>query len=175
MRFRIGWRRRVSSDFNPRRRHPILNRIRAHQGVDYSASPGTVIKAAGDGRVQFIGTKGGYGKTIILEHGGGITTLYAHMSGFARGMRHGVRVRQGQTIGYVGSSGAATGPHLHYEYRVNGVHKNPRTVRLPDAAPIPAEYKSDFALKTELVLAALDEARTTTLATAPEADDSLAQ
>ncbi|BAU49123.1 peptidase M23 [Sulfurifustis variabilis] len=159
--------RRVSSNFNPRRRHPILNRIRAHQGVDYSASHGTVIKAAGDGRVGFVGRKGGYGKVMILEHGGGISTLYAHMSGFARGMRPGQRVKQGQTIGYVGSTGAATGPHLHYEYRVNGIHKNPRTVRLPDAAPIPAAYRADFQAKAGLILADLEQVQETTLAAAP--------
>lgn len=159
--------RRVSSNFNPRRRHPILNRIRAHQGVDYSASRGTIIKAAGDGRVNFVGVRGGYGKVVTLEHGGGITTLYAHMSGFARGLRNGQRVKQGQTIGYVGSTGAATGPHLHYEYRVNGIHKNPRTVRLPDAAPIPAEYRADFQSKAGTILAELEQGRNATIATAP--------
>ena len=147
--------RRISSNFNPWRRHPILNRIRAHQGVDYAASTGTVIKAAGDGRVSFLGAKGGYGRVIILEHGGGISTLYGHMSRFAR-LRNGQRVKQGQTIGYVGRSGAATGPHLHYEYRVNGAHKNPRTVRLPDAAPIPKEYLADFEAKSVGMLADLE-------------------
>jgi len=156
--------RRVSSNFNPRRRHPILNRIRAHQGVDYAAARGTIVKAAGDGRVGFIGHKGGYGRTIVLEHGGGISTLYAHLSRFARGLRRGERVRQGQTIGYVGSSGAATGPHLHYEYRVNGVHKNPRTVRLPDAAPLPKEYLADFRVHAGTLLALLEEATRTALA-----------
>ena len=140
---------RVSSNFNPARRHPILNTLRAHQGVDYAAPTGTVIKAAGDGRVNFVGVKGGYGKVVTLEHGGGISTLYAHMSNFARGLRNGQRVQQGQTIGYVGRSGAATGPHLHYEYRVHGVHKNPRTVRLPDAAPLPAQYLTDLATKVQ--------------------------
>jgi len=158
--------RRVSSNFNPNRRHPILNYIRAHQGVDYSASTGTIIKAAGDGRASFIGVKGGYGKVVILEHGGGISTLYAHMSGFAR-LRKGERVKQGETIGYVGSSGAATGPHLHYEYRVNGTHKNPRTVQLPDAAPLPAEYHADFQSKAGALLANLEQARSATVATAP--------
>ena len=162
--------RRVSSNFNLRRRHPILNRIRAHQGVDYAAARGTFVKAAGDGRVSFIGHKGGYGRTLVLEHGGGISTLYAHMARFARGLRRGQRVRQGQTIGYVGSSGAATGPHLHYEYRVNGVHKNPRTVRLPDAAPLPKEYLADFRVRAGTMLALLEEATRTALATAERAD-----
>ena len=115
---------RISSNFNPSRRHPILNTIRAHKGVDYAAPTGTVIKAAGEGRVAFVGTKGGYGRVVILEHGAGISTLYGHMSRFGKGLRNGQRVTQGDTIGYVGSSGAATGPHLHYEYRLNGVHKN---------------------------------------------------
>lgn len=156
--------RRVSSNFNPRRRHPILNYIHAHQGVDYAAATGTSIKAAGDGRVSFVGKKGGYGKVVILEHGGGISTLYAHMSEFARGVRPGQRVIQGQNIGYVGSTGDTTGPHLHYEYRVNGIHKNPRTVRLPDAAPIPAEYLADFRSKAEALLAALEQGRDASVA-----------
>ncbi|HLS81384.1 MAG TPA: peptidoglycan DD-metalloendopeptidase family protein [Steroidobacter sp.] len=150
---------RISSNFNPRRRHPILNTIRAHRGVDYAAPTGAVIKAAGDGRVAFVGVKGGYGRVVILEHGGGISTLYAHMSRFARGLRNGQRVKQGATIGYVGSSGAATGPHLHYEYRVNGVHKNPRTVPLPDAAPIAPGYMADFTARAAEAFADLDRER----------------
>lgn len=157
--------RRVSSNFNLRRRHPILNTIRAHQGVDYSAPTGTSVKASGDGRVSFVGKKGGYGKVITLEHGGGISTLYAHLSGFARGVRTGQRVKQGQSIGYVGSTGAATGPHLHYEYRVNGIHRNPRTVRLPDAAPIPTAYLADFQSKAEGLLAEFARSQGTTVAT----------
>ena len=155
---------RVSSNFNPARRHPILNTLRAHQGVDYAAPTGTVIKAAGDGRVNFVGVKGGYGKVVTLEHGGGISTLYGHMSNFARGLRNGQRVRQGQTIGYVGRTGAATGPHLHYEYRVHGVHKNPRTVRLPDAAPIPAAYLTDLHAQAQGLLLELERAHTATVA-----------
>ncbi|HET9444821.1 MAG TPA: peptidoglycan DD-metalloendopeptidase family protein [Steroidobacteraceae bacterium] len=149
---------RISSNFNPRRRHPILNMIRAHRGVDYAAPTGTIIKAAGDGRVSFVGNKGGYGRVVILEHGGGISTLYGHMSRFARGLRDGARVKQGMTIGYVGSSGAATGPHLHYEYLVNGLHKNPRTVSLPDAAPIPEGYLAEFRTRSAQLLARLDRA-----------------
>jgi murein DD-endopeptidase MepM/ murein hydrolase activator NlpD len=149
---------RISSNFDPRRRHPILNMIRAHQGVDYAAPTGTIIKAAGDGRVSFVGTKGGYGRAVIIEHGGGISTLYGHMSRFASGLNSGDRVKQGATIGYVGSSGAATGPHLHYEYRVNGIHKNPRTVPLPDAAPIPDTYVAEFKSRSAAALARLDRA-----------------
>lgn len=149
---------RVSSNFSLARRHPILNTMRAHQGVDYSAPTGTIIKAAGDGRVAFVGEKGGYGRAIILEHGGGISTLYGHLSRFGQGTHNGKRVKQGETIGYVGSSGAATGPHLHYEYRVNGIHMNPRTVHLPDAAPIPVEYMADFQSKAQPLLANLERA-----------------
>ncbi|MCP4001645.1 MAG: peptidoglycan DD-metalloendopeptidase family protein [Gammaproteobacteria bacterium] len=135
---------RISSNFNPNRRHPVLNTLRAHKGVDYAASNGTPVMAAGDGKVIFRGTKGGYGNTVIVQHGGNITTLYAHLSKFNRQARNGNRVKQGQTIGYVGQSGLATGPHLHYEYRKNGVHLNPRTVKLPDAAPIDPSFKEDF-------------------------------
>ncbi len=137
---------RISSAFNPRRRHPILNTIRAHRGVDYAAPRGTPIKAAGDGKVIFRGVKGGYGRAVILQHGSNITTLYAHMDRFAAKARNGRRVKQGETIGYVGASGLATAPHLHYEYRVNGVHRNPRTVKLPPAEPIRPQYREDFLL-----------------------------
>jgi len=157
---------RISSNFNPRRLHPILNRIRAHQGVDYAAPNGTPIKAAGDGKVEFEGWKGGYGRAVILQHGGGVTTLYGHMSGFARGLRTGQRVRQGQIIGYVGHSGAATGPHLHYEYRINGVHKNPRTVPLPNAKPIPPSYMAAFQQSADRLLTELDRSRATVVAAA---------
>ena len=158
---------RISSNFNPARRHPILNTIRAHKGVDYAAPTGTVIKAAGEGRVGFVGMKGGYGRCVILEHGGGVSTLYGHMSRFAAGLRNGQRVKQGVTIGYVGSSGAATGPHLHYEYRVNGVHKNPRTVPLPDAAPISDTYMADFRTRSAALLAQLDRADSAAVAAVP--------
>lgn len=135
---------RVSSNFNPNRRHPVLNTLRAHKGVDYAAPHGTPVKSAGDGKVIFRGTKGGYGNTVIVQHGGNITTLYAHLSRFDKRTRVGARVRQGEVIAYVGQSGLATGPHLHYEYRKNGVHMNPRTVTLPDAAPIKAAYRDEF-------------------------------
>ncbi len=155
---------RVSSRFSLGRKHPILNRIRAHKGVDYAAPRGTPIKATGDGKIIFRGTKGGYGKTVIIEHGSRYSTLYAHMSGFARGIRNGRRVRQGQVIGYVGSTGLATGPHLHYEFRVNGVHRNPLTVKLPDASPLPRQYLADFTSKATPFLAQLDLLRRSTLA-----------
>jgi len=155
---------RISSNFNPRRKHPILNTIRAHRGVDYSAPRGTPIRAAGDGKVIFRGVKNGYGNAVILQHGGNITTLYAHMSRFA-GARVGSRVRQGQTIGYVGSTGLATANHLHYEYRLNGVHRNPRTVKLPQADPIDDQYRQRFMAAVEPILQELEHFKNTQLAT----------
>ncbi len=149
---------RISSNFNPNRRHPVLNTIRAHKGVDYAAPSGTPVKAAGDGKIIFRGVKGGYGNTVILQHGGNITTLYAHLKSFNRKLRNGSRVRQGDTIAYVGQSGLATGPHLHYEYRRNGVHMNPRTVKLPDAAPINADYRAEFMRVAEPLLEQLKKA-----------------
>ncbi|QEP45077.1 peptidase M23 [Ectothiorhodospiraceae bacterium BW-2] len=136
--------RRISSRFQPERYHPVLGVKRPHRGVDYAAATGTPIKAAGDGKVLFVGKKGGYGNTVILQHGGQFTTLYGHMSRFKRGLRKGERVSQGEIIGYVGSTGLATGPHLHYEFRVNGTHKNPLTVKFPDAEPIEPRYRSTF-------------------------------
>ena len=113
----------------------------------------------------FRGTKSGYGKTVILQHGGNITTLYAHMSGFAAKARVGSRVRQGQTIGYVGATGLATANHLHYEYRLNGVHRNPRTVDLPDAEPIADEYRERFFSEAAPILEELEKFKRTQVAT----------
>ncbi len=155
---------RISSRFNPRRKHPVLNTIRAHKGVDYAAPRGTPIKAAGDGKVIFRGRKGGYGNAVILQHGGNITTLYAHMSSFAKKARVGQRVRQGQTIGFVGSTGLATAAHLHYEYRLNGVHRNPRTVPLPQADPIRDEYRSEFLASAQPILDELNRYKRTLIA-----------
>lgn len=135
---------RISSRFNPNRRHPVLNTIRAHRGVDYAAPTGTPIRAAGDGRVEFVGKKGGYGNVVIIRHGQAYSTLYAHMSRFASGLRNGTRVRQGQTIGFVGMTGLASGPHLHYEFLVNGVHRDPLTVQLPKAQGIPEGERKAF-------------------------------
>jgi murein DD-endopeptidase MepM/ murein hydrolase activator NlpD len=156
---------RVSSNFNPRRRHPVLNTIRAHRGVDYAAPRGTPIRAAGDGKVNFRGTKNGYGKAIIVQHGGNITTLYAHMSKYASKSWVGARVRQGQTIGYVGATGLATANHLHYEYRINGVHRNPRTVELPQANPIAEKYRARFLSASAPILEELENFKGTHLAT----------
>ena len=135
---------RISSHFNLRRKHPVLHTIRAHKGTDYAASRGTPIKATGDGKVHFVGRKGGYGRVVIIKHGERYQTLYAHMHRFAKGMKRGKTVNQGQVIGYVGSSGLATGPHLHYEFYVNGRVRNPVTVKLPHARPVPAKEKEQF-------------------------------
>lgn len=148
---------RISSRYNPNRLHPVLKTSRPHRGVDYAAPTGTPILATGDGKVEFVGTKGGYGRTVVLSHGGKYTTLYAHMSRFKKGMRNGQRVKQGQTIGYIGSSGLATGPHLHYEFRINGVHHNPLTVALPKAEPLNANYMAEFKQQSQSLLAQLDE------------------
>ena len=157
---------RVSSSFNPNRRHPVLKTVRPHRGVDYAAPRGTPIKAAGDGKVIFRGVKSGYGRVVILQHGGNITTLYAHMSNFAAKARIGTRVRQGQTVGFVGKTGLVTGVHLHYEYRLNGVHRNPRTVKLPQADPIASEYRQRFLATAAPLLEELEQFKNTQLATA---------
>ena len=156
---------RVSSSFNPNRRHPVLKTVRPHRGTDYAAPRGTPIKASGDGKVIFRGVKSGYGNVVILQHGGNITTLYAHMSKFASKARLGTRVRQGQTIGYVGKTGLVTGVHLHYEYRLNGVHRNPRTVKLPQADPIANEYRQRFLVSAAPLLEELEKFKNTQLAT----------
>ncbi|RFA31473.1 hypothetical protein CAI21_02380 [Alkalilimnicola ehrlichii] len=148
--------RRISSGFNPNRLHPIHGTRRPHRGVDYAAPTGTPIKAAGDGRIVHLGWKGGYGRTIVIQHGTRYSTLYAHMSRYANNLSAGSRVRQGQVIGYVGQSGLATGPHLHYEFLVDGVHRNPVTVELPDAEPIAQEYRAQFEAQTAPLVAKLD-------------------
>jgi murein DD-endopeptidase MepM/ murein hydrolase activator NlpD len=152
----IAFTPRVTSNFNPNRKHPVLKSVRPHRGVDYGAPRGTPIKAAGDGKVIFRGRKNGYGNTVILQHGGNITTLYAHMSKFSSKAKSGSRVKQGQVVGYVGATGTATGNHLHYEYRLNGVHRNPRTVKLPQALPVPTKYKADFMASTRPLINHLD-------------------
>jgi murein DD-endopeptidase MepM/ murein hydrolase activator NlpD len=146
---------RISSGFNPRRLHPILGTVRAHKGTDYAAPTGTPIWAAGDGVVKFAGRKGGYGNVVMIDHGRGISTVYGHMSRFGKSLRTGRRVKQGDVIGYVGSTGAATGPHLHYEYLVNGAHKDPQTIPLP-RTEVPAQYVAEFRRQSETAMAKLD-------------------
>jgi len=144
---------RISSRFSTGRKHPILNKIRAHQGVDYAAASGTPIKVTANGKIVHIGKKGGYGNAIVVQHGTRYSTLYGHMSKFRGGLKNGSNVQQGQTIGYVGSSGLATGPHLHYELRVDGVHRDPLKVKLPGAEPLNQKYMADFTSKAETLMA----------------------
>lgn len=151
---------RISSPFNLRRLHPILHTIRAHKGVDYGAGTGTPIKATGDGKISFYGTKNGYGRVAMINHGAGVETLYAHLSRFRSGLSAGSRVRQGQVIGYVGKSGLATAPHLHYEFRINGIHKNPVTVSLPRANPVSTRHMAAFRAQSSVMIAALDQSST---------------
>jgi murein DD-endopeptidase MepM/ murein hydrolase activator NlpD len=158
--------RRISSGFSLARFHPILNRIRAHQGVDYAAPVGTPVRAAADGRVRFRGRKGGYGNLLEIDHGGGIVTVYGHLSRFAPLARAGARVRQGQTVAYVGMTGLATGPHLHYEYRLNGHYLDPQHIRLPDATPLDAATMPDFRRQAAPLLAALNPPAAATVAVA---------
>ncbi|HIL92560.1 MAG TPA: peptidase M23 [Cycloclasticus sp.] len=154
---------RVSSRFNLRRKHPVLNRIRAHKGVDYAASTGTPIKSTGDGKVIFRGVKGGYGRVVIVQHGQKYSTLYAHMSKYGR-YKKGSRIKQGQTVGYVGMTGLATGPHLHYELRINGVHRNPLTAKFPSAKPVSKNLLAQFKQHVAPLLAQLEIAKQTQLA-----------
>lgn len=155
---------RISSGFTRARYHPILHRMRAHHGVDYAGPVGTPIKAASDGKVAFKGVKGGYGNTVILQHFGKYSTLYAHMAGFARGLKQGGSVRQGEIIGYLGKSGLATGPHLHYEFRINGAHQDPLKVALPKAEPIQAKYRDAFSAESRKLVARMDLFKTGQLA-----------
>lgn len=147
---------RISSRFNLSRKHPVLNRIRAHKGVDYAAPTGTPVRAAGEGRVRFIGRQGGYGNVIEIEHGSGVVTVYGHLSRFASKLQRGQRVELAQVIGYVGMTGLATGPHLHYEYRIRGAHKNPQTVALPDAEPVSTDERDRFLTATADLVNTLD-------------------
>ena len=155
---------RISSRFNPNRRHPVLNKIRAHNGVDYAASTGTPIKATGDGRIVHFGRKGGYGNAIVVQHGQKYKTLYAHMSRFANGLRAGSNVTQGQIIGYVGMTGLATGPHLHYEFQVNGRHVDPLGIELPVSDPVPKAERTAFMAISNKMMASLDQQSASQLA-----------
>ena len=146
---------RITSGFG-RRKHPKLGTWRNHDGVDYAARTGTPIRATGDGRIIRRGRHGGYGNTVEIRHGGRYSTLYAHMNGFARGQGVGSYVEQGEIIGYVGSTGMSTGPHLHYEFRVNGVHRNPLKVEFPSSDPVPGEQMDRFRAEVRPLLAQLD-------------------
>jgi murein DD-endopeptidase MepM/ murein hydrolase activator NlpD len=155
---------RISSKFSKERCHPILGVCRPHKGVDYAAPTGTPVKAAGNGKVSFRGNKNGYGNTIIVQHNDSrYTTLYAHLSKFSPSVKDGSRVKQGQTIGYVGSTGLATGPHLHYEFRINGEHRDPLTVKLPKSDPIDKRFRPAFEKQSAPLLAKLDTLSSSTM------------
>lgn len=150
---------RVTSGFTLARRHPIFREWRAHRGVDYGAPTGTPVRATGSGVVAFAGRQGGYGNVVVLRHGGSATTLYAHLSRFAKDLRAGERVEQGDTIGYVGQTGWATGPHLHYEFRVGDVPRDPQSIALPTAEPVPPGQLGAFSAAIAPAVAQLDVAR----------------
>lgn len=134
---------RVTSGFSMRF-HPILQQWRAHKGVDYGAPSGTKVRATGDGIVDFAGQQGGYGKLVVVKHNGNYSTAYGHLQGFGPGVKKGARIGQGDTLGYVGQTGWATGPHLHYEFRINSQQVNPLTLNLPTALPLEASQQPRF-------------------------------
>lgn len=155
---------RITSGFSPSRLHPILHQWRAHRGVDYGAPIGTRIKSTADGVVDFAGNQGGYGRVIILRHQGKYSTVYGHLSGFAAGLKKGARIAQGDIIGYVGASGWSTGPHLHYEFRINGVHQNPLAFSQPSTPPLEPLQLAQFQLKAQPQLARLELIKDSNLA-----------
>ena len=155
---------RISSGFSNARYHPVLKEWRAHKGIDYAAPTGTPIRAIADSVVSFVGNQGGYGNLIVLNHQGSYSSAYGHLARFGKGIRRGTRVNQGQVIGHVGATGLATGPHLHYEFRVNGVQKNPLALKLPTSYPLDARSKGPFAAKAQSLVQRLDLLRSTNLA-----------
>ncbi|MDQ6972793.1 MAG: M23 family metallopeptidase, partial [Mariprofundaceae bacterium] len=149
---------RISSRFQLRRKHPVLGYTRAHRGVDYAAGSGTPIHAVGEGRVMFAGWKGGYGRFVLIQHlNSSHATAYGHMRRYGKGIRKGVRVRQGQVIGYVGMSGLATGPHLHFEFRVRGRAVNPLHIKRSPARPVPSAEMARFHAQAEQRLQAMTD------------------
>lgn len=162
--------RRISSVFSTARFHPILGRFRAHRGIDYAASSGTPVRAVGDGVVQSASYGSGYGNVVNIRHQRGYASRYAHLRGFAKGIRPGARVRQGDVIGYVGMTGLATGPHLHYEFHENGRAINPTSIRYLTGSPVPAGSRAAFRATVSARVAAMDRASgSTRLAAAPGA------
>ncbi len=155
---------RVSSGFTMRRFHPVLQTWRSHKGIDYAAPTGTPVRAVADGAVTFVGTQGGYGNLVVLTHQRPYSTAYAHLSRFGSGIRNGARVSQGQIIGYVGCTGLCTGPHLHYEFRVNGEQRDPLAMKLPTSLPLDARYKAAFAAQAQPMVSRLELLRGTNLA-----------
>ena len=150
---------RITSGFSSARFHPVLQSWRAHKGIDYGAPTGTRVRSTGNGVVEFAGTRGGYGKVVVLRHPAQYTTLYAHLSGFAPGLRAGTRVSQGDTVGFVGATGLASGPHLHYEFQVKGIHQNPLAMTLPTAPPLAVTELSEFHKATGVHFSRIDRIR----------------
>lgn len=157
---------RLTSNFGTRK-HPVLGRTRMHKGVDYAARTGTPIMAAGDARVVSAGWQGGYGNAVVLDHGRGYSTLYGHMSRIGK-IRPGQRIAQGTVIGYVGSTGMSTGPHLHYEFRVNGVHRNPLSITMPPPEPLSGNALAQFRAQTSVALARIQKVENIIYADASE-------
>jgi len=155
---------RISSGFSRARFHPVLKTWRAHRGVDYAAPAGAKVRATANGSVAFAGWQSGYGNLIVLQHQGQYTTAYGHLSAFAKGLRKGQRVSQGDIIGRVGMTGLATGPHLHYEFRVNGDQRDPLRVAMPAAAPLAAKNLTVFHQAAKPLIARLEMLRDTNLA-----------
>lgn len=155
---------RISSGFTQARYHPILKRWRAHRGIDYAAPKGTPVMATADGTVEFKGWQKGYGNLIVLKHDTQYSSAYGHLSGFDKKLQKGMRIRQGDIIGFVGSTGMATGPHLHYELRVNGVQRDPSRIVMPAAQPISKKYHAVFHKQTRELISRLDLLRNTRFA-----------
>lgn len=155
---------RISSGFSNARYHPVLKEWRAHKGIDYAAPSGTPVRAIADSVVNFVGKQGGYGNLVVLNHQGAYSSAYGHLSGFGKGVKRGARVSQGQIIGYVGATGLATGPHLHYEFRVGGVQKNPLALKLPTSYPLDARAKNQFVAGSRQMVQRLELLRNTNLA-----------
>jgi murein DD-endopeptidase MepM/ murein hydrolase activator NlpD len=155
---------RISSGFSGARFHPVLQTWRAHKGIDYAAPTGAPVRAVADAKVEFVGSQGGYGNLIVLKHQGSYSTAYGHLSRYGKGIKRGARIAQGQVVGYVGTTGLATGPHLHYEFRVNNVQQNPLALKLPTSYPLDARAKGQFAAKSQPLVANLGLLRNTNLA-----------
>ncbi|MBI5329011.1 MAG: peptidoglycan DD-metalloendopeptidase family protein [Betaproteobacteria bacterium] len=155
---------RISSGFTASRFHPVLQLWRSHKGVDYAAPTGAPVRAVADAVVSFVGRQGGYGNLVVLNHQKPYSTAYGHLSKFGKGIKRGARVSQGQVIGHVGATGLASGPHLHYEFRIDGAQKNPLTVKLPSSLPLDSRYKPHFAAYAKPYTARLELLRSSNLA-----------
>ncbi len=154
---------RISSGFTLARLHPVLQIWRSHKGVDYAAPTGTPVRAVADSVVSFVGRQGGYGNLVVLNHQSPYSTAYGHLSRFGKNIKRGSRISQGQVIGYVGATGLASGPHLHYEFRVSGTQRNPLAMKLPTAYPLENRYRAQFAAYAQPLTARLELLRNTNL------------